>query len=300
MKKFLLLNLLLMFFIASSLNAQNVAVGTKMWYVNWDPFFKDLLTDKLNPSTYYTFFEIDPAIMSGPTFSILYMDFGLSAALFYGHFKAEGNNWETRNPANDENAYKSETINIDRYDIDISLSYRLVSQLKIFVGYKSQLANIETRQFTVVTRTNMIYNIEEAESTEMPADVRGPGFGAGYSFNTGIFTFGANISYVILSGTYGPMKRTDYEEQKPMFYQAGDQGKLELNQNGYTIEPFVGIIAGNNAILLLGFRYQYLDSTMRFSDEGGDFGQDAQGNKIREKDFVDIFTGLSFSMSIVF
>lgn len=300
-----LLCLLVLLAYSVQLKALSIAAGAKLWYVSWDPFFKDLITEKAFGDSYVdSTFEMGPTLMAGPHISLLFGKVSLAGALTYGKFdcyvKSEADyGGETK-------TYKTMVMAMSRTDIDLSLAYSLLGPLKIFGGYKLQIMSVDQLTIRAQTADNKIIDSLTADDlSNMEAYANGPAFGAGFSINVSDFFLGANASYIYLTGIYGPMKS--------LFYGAGDDVtpsvnesdifKFEITSNGVTFEPFIGMKAGEKAIMLIGLRYQYLKNRLKMvseDDEKQNFGRDDNDDPITEKDTEDTFIGASLSISLIF
>jgi hypothetical protein len=97
----------------ASLHAADLSVGATAWYTAWD--YED---DNDSPITY------DPAFLYGPVLSLaMSPDLSLSFVFLYGQFQM---NFENGDPPMD----------LNRYDSDLTLNYRISSYFKLFAGAK--------------------------------------------------------------------------------------------------------------------------------------------------------------------
>lgn len=106
---------LLLFLFISQLNltAADLSVGATAWYTTWD--YEDDTS---------TGVEYDPSFLYGPILSLaMTPDLSLSFVFLYGKFTM-----------NFESSDGSEDIN--RYDSDLTLNYRISSYFKLFAGAK--------------------------------------------------------------------------------------------------------------------------------------------------------------------
>lgn len=108
------LSFILLFFIAqTTLNAADLSVGATAWYTAWD--YED---DADSGVTY------DPAILYGPVLSLaMTSDLSLSFVFLYGQFQMDFEN-------------DDQSIDLTRYDSDLTLNYRISSYFKLFAGAK--------------------------------------------------------------------------------------------------------------------------------------------------------------------
>lgn len=107
------ISFIVLFFISqTALHAADFSVGATTWYTAWD--YKDDAD---------TGIEYDPAFLYGPVLSLTMSDdLSLSFVFLYGQF--------TMNIENDP------PMDLNRYDSDLTLNYRIRNNFKLFAGAK--------------------------------------------------------------------------------------------------------------------------------------------------------------------
>ncbi len=282
------------------LQAIKIAGGTKLWYVDWDPFFKIPLTqthEMINPKVD---FNLEPTIMAGPTFSIIQGDFSLSGAISYGIFIGESKKQGIRREnSTDIIVTQYDKFTVQRYDVDVSLAYRVIGQLRVFAGYKYQGFTTEINGL-YTENTNNIYTKIHSSKMKIKAPIHGPGVGLGYTHSIRRFFIGANIAGVFLKGTYEPEESSESQvgEKISKSNMPEDWG-MKLSSIGITLEPFIGLRAGERAIMLLGVRYQSLNNKLKSKTANVPLW-DENSQDVFEKETTDTFIGVSLSISLIF
>jgi len=105
--------ILLLIIPLTSLHAVDLSVGATTWYTAWD--YKD---DADSGVTY------DPTFLYGPVLSLtMTNDLSLAFVLLYGKFTMNFNSG-------------SDSIDLNRYDSDLTINYRISNYLKLFAGAK--------------------------------------------------------------------------------------------------------------------------------------------------------------------
>lgn len=297
--------LVLIIIYSSQLYALTIAAGAKMWYVQWMPFFKDMLTEEAFNSEDpldESFFKSNPTIMAGPTLSLLFGNFGISGAFNMGKFDMDAES--AYKYSDNYYGYSITKMEVERYDIDLSLSYSLISQLKVFAGLKAQLMSVKQKVFRYSSNDDeKIMSINNFGKNDIEANLLGPGVGAGYSFNIKDFIIGANGAYVYLVGEYGSFSTAQYEVggNTSPDYVTDNETKIDVTSNGVTIEPFIGFKTKDTAVILIGLRYQYMVTKMSVDEDAEmDFGRDDDGEPKLSYESYDTFIGGSLSISLIF
>lgn len=295
----LILILIVSFFPVSS-RAVEIAAGTKLWYVDWDPFFKEPMVSSVGKlKDAKVSFDMEPTFMAGPVISLILGHIGISASFTYGNFKGKvdtegdiGNGLELKTQNN---------FVASRYDVDLSLSYRIISQLKAFIGYKYQVFTLESTVIGGAYNDDDKYVNTQAQYMSIKAPLSGPGFGIGYTHNLGVFFIGGSVAGVIVSGEYNPEASSRYQVDGDVDDQMLRDGwGMNYSSTGITLEPFIGLQAGERAVMLLGFRYQTMTGTLKAKD-GKELWTDENGDEVIEvSDAKDTFIGGSISISLIF
>lgn len=148
MKRVLLtvLSVLSAFLVMSEANAGTVMVGAKAWYVEWDSAY-----DKANADVMVDIFE---AFYGGNWSATVKPGTGYLAGPLIG-YQTDDNQWSFSAAFMILNSFKTNTewevdgtkvnteTKLDRKDIDVSASYMLSGNMKMFVGFKYVIANYD-------------------------------------------------------------------------------------------------------------------------------------------------------------
>lgn len=108
------ISFIVLFFISqTAIHAADLSVGATAWYTAWD------YEDDADSGVSY-----DPAFLYGPVLSLsMIPDLSLSFVFLYGQFAMD---FESDDPSMD----------LNRYDSDLTLNYRISSYFKLFAGAK--------------------------------------------------------------------------------------------------------------------------------------------------------------------
>ena len=231
MKK--LLSLLSLFILISILSptkvhAFDLTVGAATWYTWWDYKQKQTIANN-----FYTDTDMKPALLAGPVLSLKFNDdFNLSLILlaseFAGNFDCEKSGYEVSGGGGTPTPFTNKGTAY-RFDVDITLNYRLNDYFKVFAGAK-------------MLHTSTTMGGGEFESY-------GPGLGLGFTFPIldNLFLL-ANLSGFYLWGN----------EKN---YDGG--GNFKFKTNDYGINSTLALayyIAPASTTLSLGGRYQYIET----------------------------------------
>ncbi len=231
MKKLIFIILLsisiLIFPAASYVSAEGLSIGASTWYCWWK--FND------NESM-----KVDPTLLFGPVFSYRFTDsWSLAGVFLYGRFK------------NNENGDGGGgSVDINRFDSDISLNYNINRYFKIFGGAKFM---------------GFYWEQPNGKGTHMSA---GPGLGIGSTFPlTEYLYFLFNISATSSLG----------KQNEPGNDSGSSNRSSNLNENGFNSNISLAYyIASASTSITLGFRYQYvfinyLSNNSYYEDESMSF-----------------------------
>ncbi len=225
--------------------AGTVMVGAKAWYVEWDSAydkaFADMLVSYMNadePTENWTAtYKPGTGYLAGPMIGYQTDDnlWSFSAAfMIINSFKTD-TEWKETNVYGGVINTKTE---MDRKDIDLSVSYMLTDYMKIFVGYKYIKATYDSK-----LNGADFYKIEMTSS--MPS--------AGVSFV-------ASLSESFVAGLQlGAMY------VKPEYKWEDETVKAD-DSYGVTVEPNLTYVISENFMLQLGIRYQIY--SVKFTDWG--------------------------------
>jgi hypothetical protein len=106
-------SILLSFISQTPLHAADISIGATTWYTAWD--FEWEGTDKI---------EYDPGLLYGPVLSLaMTPDLSMSFVFLYGKFTQVMEEYD-------------EEIDLERYDSDLAVNYRIGNFFKLFAGAK--------------------------------------------------------------------------------------------------------------------------------------------------------------------
>lgn len=257
-KKLILISQIFILLFSVNLFAMDFMIGAKGGYYVWRPFFRELDAAFMND------IEDGQGALYGPIFSLIITpDISISAAVLTGKQSAH---WYSPNQYDpDLDLKKSGTYFVDtkRTDYDSAISYRIIRNLKIFVGYKYH--DIKSK----FTYTERRYGDNEKVVHEQELNIKtpshGPALGIGLSFPIGNYFIAANISGLYMKGelevkgdmySYQINPEEDFED--PALGEPYKESS-DIKQLGFNFEPTIGFKAGSNfPIVTLGFRYQLL------------------------------------------
>jgi hypothetical protein len=258
--------------ISAPVFALDFIVGAKAGYYGWEPFLKEL------KGSGFSEIDVGTGVLYGPVFSVLFTpDISLSLAALTGiqstHWSAQYDPYESY--------YLAATYFFEsrRTDVDSALSYRIMQNLKVFLGYKYQYIK-STIQYTEL-RTDAAKLITEINLFDLDAKAlsHGPALGIGYSLPLGkSFFVTANLSGLYMWGYFEGEGDFQYN------YSAFDtwtpvtpmKFKIDTRQFGVNLEPAVGFSAGESGLIFtLGFRYQWLRTEFLEEHEPGEKIRDA-------------------------
>jgi len=253
--------------------AVNFIIGAKAGYYGWEPYLKEI------DASGFSEIDVGAGVLYGPVFSVLFTpDLSLSLAALTGvqstHWKANYEPWEGQ--------YLVGTYFFEsrRTDVDTALSYRLMQNLKVFLGYKYQYIDSEMNYTEI--RTNAAGEIDEIIISDGKAETmsHGPALGLGYSlpFGKGFF-LAANLSGLYMTGEFKLKGNwtykygsgfNDYNEEPT------DSKNIDIEQYGVNFEPAIGYSAGESGLIFtLGLRYQWLRTEFKDEFEPGETLGDA-------------------------
>jgi hypothetical protein len=241
--------------------AVDFIVGAKAGYFVWEPYIKEIPASGFN--------EIDKGtgILYGPVLSILFTpDITLSAAALTG---TQSTYWSARRSTFTGEGGSVQYLDADysveskRTDVDSALSYRIIENLKIFLGYKYQhivtlMSYTEARADSsgALDELNLMHN-----KIETPSHGPALGIGSSFAFGSGYF-IAANLSALYMRGYFKTRKGNDLRYYGSSFTREDSpvpEIKLDTEQKGFNFEPSIGYSAGESGLIFtLGFRYQWL------------------------------------------
>lgn len=209
--------ILLLFISHTALHAADLSIGATTWYTAWD--YEDDADSKIS---------YDPAFLYGLVLSLtMSEDLSLSFVFLYGEF--------TMDFESDDS-----TMDLNRYDSDLTLNYRISKIFKIFAGAKYM-------------------GFTWADNGKHAALGPGAGISAVFPLGNDFFLLGY-ISGMYLMGNEDGDKSREY--------------KAETNEyGGNSSLSLAYYITGTSTTLSLGGRYQQLKIT--YDDENGGMTPDS-------------------------
>jgi hypothetical protein len=233
-------------------------LGGKSGYFVWEPMFSELEGSGLE--------EVDKGdgLLYGPVGSWMIIDeLSLTLSLLTGKqtkYFSERNKYKTFGGSS--STYTG-TYNVEfkRTDIDTALSYSLMKGLKLIVGYKYQIIEMDYDATYVDIDNNRVTYFWE--TMEFPA--HGPAIGVGYSYAFSD-TYFAAVNFTIVY-MWGKWKFVSFEEDQytpdgsgnlQYNYSSMDPGSFKTTQYGMNFEPVVGAKVLDDMIVTLGFRFQWM------------------------------------------
>ncbi|MBN1899558.1 MAG: hypothetical protein JW827_12340 [Spirochaetes bacterium] len=284
-------------------HAVQLAVGTKVWVVDWDPWFDKAIMGPHNTHQNLSQdFYSGMFVMGGLNFSLVQGNFGLSAGAYYGG-NALGKYTSSYNMNSGNKIYHIDekgSFSASRWDFDAALSYRIISQFKVFAGYKGQRYEMMGTRLSGLTEvTSNVYETGGGNQYTSVGFISGPGIGAGYTYDMGPFLIGATLSVAFLTGDY---TLPEFWDPNPNSSLPSDYG-MNLKATAINGEPFIGFKAGDRALFLVGFRYQTFNTEVESKKPDNpnySLGSEPDGTPIYKLKKPDTFWGLSFTYSILF
>ena len=261
--------------------AVDFIVGAKAGYFAWEPYIKEI------PASGFSDIDKGTGVLYGPVLSILFTpDITLSAAALTGTQSTYWNSRHSSFAAGDGSVQHLDadySVESKRTDIDSALSYRIIENLKVFLGYKYQ------HIVTSMSYTEVRVNPPDADGHEHVSEVclmdnkietpsQGPalGIGTSYAFGSGYFA-AANLSALYMRGYFKIRKDKDlrYFSNNDFIreYEAVPELKLDTKQIGLNFEPSIGHSTESGLIFTLGFRYQWLRTEFVDKIEGTSLGK---------------------------
>ena len=232
-------------FVPEKAEAVDVGLGISSFYAKWDPVWKNS----------YDNFDIKNSIMVGPVLSVrFYEKWTLSAMGLYSvqNFDTTAS-FQTDEAPDGSGGWHAATVNtdlpIERLDIDVSLSYAIIPQLKIIAGGKI---------FAVGTRDTIGVDTygHSGYLNEFMFEGAGPAAGIGLTLPLfSNFYISSNLTYVMLITTFEtPINYenspTSLSSETPMVNYVTHGFNATLNFSYY--------IAPINTAIVIGGRFQLM------------------------------------------
>ncbi|MFC1669194.1 hypothetical protein ACFL20_02300 [Spirochaetota bacterium] len=252
-------------------------IGGKVWYVNWMPWLQDVGQTVGDRYLGIHSVQLGGGFMYGGSGSVrITNELTFSASYLYGVLGSDFK-YEDRGLVYGDDLFFRQVGSaiIKRHDLDVALSYSVLSWLKVFVGYKFQPIDMEMKHEGIEK------NYSDGNSTHYNSSVQKgeifnhcPALGVGFSLPlSDIFVLSANISGLYLKGNM------DYNMKRDYYFDAdidnpdasksfSTKGKMDLYGWGLNIEPSIVAIFGGDILVVLGFRYQMIVLEGEYKGEG--------------------------------
>ncbi|HPQ55415.1 MAG TPA: hypothetical protein PK253_19340 [Spirochaetota bacterium] len=262
-------SLIMSLYLAVPVSAMDYIIGAKGGYFVWEPFFKDIYHQDVKNGT---------GALFGPILGIAFTpDLTVSVS---GLFGEQSSHWDQGNSYRPERQrYESGTSYMEafRYDIDTALSYRVLTPLRVFIGYKYQRLD-----YSLIQSDRKVYDSDptniRSSSDEMIIDVERHGPALGFNVTmplTRSFFFSMTFSGLYSVGTFEFEERSRiYESTTAQEAQFGTEEPVrtfsfDVREYGINLEPVLGVQV-ESVIINLGLRYQYIKSKIRNTDAPDD------------------------------
>lgn len=243
---------------AAPVFATDYIIGAKGGYYVWRPFLRDI------PGNEFSTLESGTGALAGPILGISFTDdITFSVSGLFGEQTAQ---WSMGNTFNENDGkYESTTsyMREQRYDIDTALSYQILKDLRLFIGYKYQYLDVEwiSARRQAGDATSMSY---QENTVEFKIPLHGIAMGGSYAVPiSDLYFFSMTFSGLFMRGTFkyssSATKYRTYESTAITGTAQGESENIDMQQAGFNIEPAIGIRTGG-PIITLGVRYQYLRS----------------------------------------
>jgi hypothetical protein len=244
-------------------SAMDYILGAKGGYFIWDPYLKEV-----GPG--FKDMKNGDGVLYGPVASIMFtqdLSFSLS-----GLFGKQSTHWMSENSSEGSSELKTSnnSFDIQRYDVDSALSYKLTDHFKIFAGYKYQYQKVQVRnvKYSVDASGDPTNIMLEKTDVKIPYN-GGPALGLGVSAPLGErFFFASNISALYMWGKFH-MDGNGYEYNISGSTWTSHPQKIDTKtkMRGINIEPTVGGSMGEGMpIFTLGVRFQW--TQVHIQDKG--------------------------------
>ncbi|HPJ40124.1 MAG TPA: hypothetical protein PLT75_16915 [Spirochaetota bacterium] len=259
----------------------NVSVGAMAWYAWWEPHFEDEFRGEGNPITatnpavfseaYDDSFSMEPALMYGPV-----LNFGFSPqwSLGLSFLMSTKYKFGSNYKVDQASLFTHDVIiktDLQRYDVDGTLSYKLNRTFGLFLGYKYMRYETSNAVYRYLHPTLGYVDVD----VERTGYMHGPGFGlSGMVPIVNTFFFNASLSGIVMKSQF-------------RYWRGYSASSLEA---GETINKSTMI--GFNAMVGFGYYFTSLSTTVVV---GGRY----QYLK-NDEDLSDKFYGLTFSAIYTF
>ena len=219
--------------------------GLVLWYAKWSPHWEDEFRDVFaDETTEKSQFKMDNSYIYGPVISFkLSEKFSVSGNFLYGKYEASClKMWYEGQPR-----IIQSKMDVEKYDLDLVLSYSLFKYSQLFTGFKYQHYNLnETQQG--------LYQISGSPFTrELVSNSYGPGLGIGISVPLAdTFSVLWNLSGIMLISKIQDEWGDNSGANPPTYtYNMHAYG-------GNTTIALAYFVPDANITFVTGFRYQYL------------------------------------------
>lgn len=246
-KALVIVSLLIMSMLQLNLSAANMNVGANFWYAWYEPAFKDEFMGKNEIGSRNNSFEMNEpaAIVYAGLFS-----FQFSERWSLGGVFSYGKGWECKsdyiyNPSGIEIHMYKQMPEMERFEGDLTINYKLNNIFKIFFGWKS-LYSRGSGTFYYTTTSNSV--ILGNGDFKIASSSNGPGAGVSSIFNLADNLYLITTLSAIYQKSEDSVKTSTGTDTTTPGSFSGANGTMNLAY----------VIPDSGVTLSLGGRYQYL------------------------------------------
>ncbi len=325
-KRFIVAAMLLFLLAAPVLykaHAFEMDIGAVTWYSWWSPMFRGEMLNMVRHIHYvakdniqlHNTFKMKPQFMFGPIVSFKIIDqlYFSNVFVFSTPYRVVARDiftnpdYITTGHPLDVYTYYKNTLRINKYDLDSTVSYTIRHFFKVFAGFKYQGYRYEGTQYDyvyTVSLASIISPFYYLGKTRSSSDAYGPGLGIGFNVRI-VRNLYALINF---SGVYLRSRIATKGERYEISYSKIYYDRVTMGFNVYGFNSTASLaylIEAANLVVSLGGRYQYLkyyihDSGMRWIHNGYNtpFMATLAEMRIRENynKSIDQFYGITLSV----
>jgi hypothetical protein len=261
--------------------AASISAGPVAWFAWWNPVFEDSLRFKDSPVPVMINYRMNPAFMYGPMLTFGTGSWNVSAVFIMGEYHASAKGMMLNGTGN---VPMHSSQDIDKYDLDATLSYTINPVIKIFWGLKYQ-------RYTWSRNSTMGY-------TGFPALIKLDSTSNNYGTGLGIsFTFNLSGNLYVLLNISSLYILNDIQNDQttimlPSIYYPVDTNTTVHSFGGNATLSLAYYFDTINTTLSVGGRYQYI----RYL-KSGNTNIDAQIHSLRDQ-FYGVFVSAIYTFNM--
>lgn len=249
-------------FFSAELYALDAMLGVKSGYFVWRPYYQDMEGSGVENMKEGTGFLYGPVFSLGLTNNLSFSFVGL-----YGKQSTYWDDNENKEKLGTTDIKSTGTafVEITRIDLDSAISYNILENFKVFIGYKYQSTETDLRQTLYITEITTGNDQVFDQSVVMEGPAHGPALGVGLTKTLGSnFFASANLSALYMRSVF------NYKNLDVTFYQATAPGHIEpdppfivkdlsfkSHQIGLNVEGALGMSV-EPIVVTLGARFQWM------------------------------------------